>query len=291
MKAIYEREIRAYFRSMQAYIFLALFVCITGVFFSVVNITYGYCDFAGYVLSNSYYMLFIYAIVIPILTMRMFAEEKKQKTDQLLLTSPVSVWEIVLGKYFAAVTVFLIGIVLITIFPAIIAFHGELPIANTISGYIGMLLFSAAMMAIGTMISSLTEEPVISAIISAVAGLLVLFFSSLVSVLPDGVVPTFLFFGIIVLVIAVLFFLDTGKLRISVIALLAGAAVTAGLYFWQKDWFAYGLTSSLNWLSLEKRYEEFLNGILNLSSVCYMLTVCAVCLFLTTWIIKRRRWR
>lgn len=291
MKAIYEREVRAYFRSMQAYIFLALFVCITGVFFSVVNITYGYCDFAGYVLSNSYYMLFIYAIVIPILTMRMFAEEKKQKTDQLLLTSPVSVWEIVLGKYFAAVTVFLIGIVLITIFPAIIAFHGELPIANTISGYIGMLLFSAAMMAIGTMISSLTEEPVISAIISAVAGLLVLFFSSLVSVLPDGVVPTFLFFGIIVVGIAVLFFLDTGKLRISVIALLAGAAIIAGLYFWQKDWFAYGLTTSLNWLSLEKRYEEFLNGILNLSSVCYMLTVCAVCLFLATWIIKRRRWR
>lgn len=291
MKAIYEREVRAYFRSMQAYIFLALFVCITGVFFSVVNITYGYCDFAGYVLSNSYYMLFIYAIVIPILTMRMFAEEKKQKTDQLLLTSPVSVWEIVLGKYFAAVTVFLIGIILITIFPAIIAFHGELPIANTISGYIGMLLFSAAMMAIGTMISSLTEEPVISAIISAVAGLLVLFFSSLVSVLPDGVVPTFLFFGIIIVGIAVLFFLDTGKLRISLIALLAGAAITAGLYFWQKDWFAYGLTTSLNWLSLEKRYEEFLNGILNLSSVCYMLTVCAVCLFLATWIIKRRRWR
>lgn len=291
MKAIYEREVRAYFRSMQAYIFLALFVCITGVFFSVVNITYGYCDFAGYVLSNSYYMLFIYAIVIPILTMRMFAEEKKQKTDQLLLTSPVSVWEIVLGKYFAAVTVFLIGIILITIFPAIIAFHGELPIANTISGYIGMLLFSAAMMAIGTMISSLTEEPVISAIVSAVAGLLVLFFSSLVSVLPDGVVPTFLFFGIIIIGIAVLFFLDTRKLRISVIALLAGAAITTGLYFWQKDWFAYGLTTSLNWFSLEKRYEEFLNGILNLSSVCYMLTVCAVCLFLTTWIIKRRRWR
>lgn len=291
MKAIYKRELSRYFRSMQAYIFLALFVCITGVFFSIVNITYGYCDFAGYVLNNSYYMLFIYAIVIPILTMRMFAEEKKQKTDQLLLTSPVSVWEIVLGKYFACVTVFLIGVVLITIFPVIIAIHGKLPVANTISGYIGMVLFSSCMMALGTMISSLTEEPVISAIVCAVAGILVMFFSSLVSMLPNGTIGTLIFFGILVLAIAVLFYFDTKKLRISAIALVAGAAVTAGLYFWQKDWFAYGLTTSLNWLSLEKRYEEFLNGILNLSSICYMLSVCAICLFLTTWIIKRRRWK
>ena len=216
MKAIYKRELGAYFRSMQAYIFLALFVCITGVFFSIVNISYGYNDFAGYVLSNTYYMLFIYAIVIPILTMRMFAEEKKQKTDQLLLTAPVSVWEIVLGKYLACITV---------------------------------------------------------------------------SILPDGAVPTLIFFGVLVVAIAVIFYLDTRKIQISGIALFVGAAVTAGLYFWKKDWFVYGLTSSLNWLSLEKRYEEFLNGMVNLSSVIYMLSVCAVCLFLTTCIIRRRRWR
>ena len=79
MKAIYKRELGAYFRSMQAYIFLALFVCITGVFFSIVNISYGYNDFAGYVLSNTYYMLFIYAIVIPILTMRMLQKRKNRR--------------------------------------------------------------------------------------------------------------------------------------------------------------------------------------------------------------------
>ncbi len=291
MKAIYKREIGAYFRSMQAYIFLALFVCITGVFFSIVNISYGYNDFAGYVLSNTYYMLFIYAIVIPILTMRMFAEEKKQKTDQLLLTAPVSVWEIVLGKYLACITVFLIGVAIISIFPVIIGIWGSIPIANTISGYIGMILFSACMMALGTLISSLTEEPVISGIVSAVAGLLVMFFSSLVSILPEGAVPTLIFFGVLVVAIAVIFYLDTRKIQISGIALFVGAAVTAGLYFWKKDWFVYGLTSSLNWLSLEKRYEEFLNGMVNLSSVIYMLSVCAVCLFLTTCIIRRRRWR
>ena len=291
MKAIYKRELGAYFHSMQAYIFLALFVCITGIFFSIVNISYGYNDLAGYVLSNSYYMMFIYAIVVPILTMRMFAEEKKQKTDQLLLTAPVSVWEIVLGKYFACMTVFMIGVVIISIFPVIIGIFGNIPIANTISGYIGMILFSACMMAIGTMISSLTEEPVISGIVSAVIGLLVMFFGSLVSILPDGAVPTLIFFGIVIIAVAVIFYLDTRKIQIAGIAVLAGAVITAGLYFLKKDWFVYGLTSSLNWLSLEKRYEEFLNGILNFSSVIYMLSVSAVCLFLTTRIIRRRRWR
>ena len=291
MIAIYKRELKAYFFSLQAYIYLALFVCITGVFFSVVNIAYGYNDFASYVLSNSYYMLFIYAIAIPLLTMRLFAEEKKHKTDQLLLTAPVSLWEIVLGKYLACITVFLTGVVLITVFPVIIAVNGTLPIANIISGYVGLILFSACVMAIGTLISSLTEEPIISAIITAVVSLLILFFSSLVSLLPNGTVPTLIFFGIIAVGLALLFYFDTKKLWISGITLLLGAGVTAGLYFWQKDWFPYGLTTCLNWLSIEKRYEEFLNGILNLSSIVYLLTVSALCLFLTTQVLAKRRWR
>lgn len=291
MIAIYKRELKAYFSSMQAYIFFALFVCVTGIFFSVANIMYGYTDFVGYVLSNSYYMLFLYGIAIPILTMRMFAEEKKHKTDQLLLTAPVSVWEIVLGKYLACLTVFFTGLVIITIFPIIIACNGSIPVVNTISGYLGIILYSSCMLAIGTLISSLTEEPIIAAIVCAVVGIFSLFFSSLVSLLPNGIIPTSIFLGIIVVGIAVLFYFDTKNILVSCVALLTGAAITVGLYFWQKDWFVYGLTNSLNWLSIEKRYEEFLNGMLNLSSIVYLVTVVSVCLFFATQVITRRRWR
>lgn len=291
MTAILKRELKAYFTSMQVYIYLALFVCITGIFFFVANIIYGYNDFASFVLSNFNYMIFIYAIAIPILTMRMFAEEKKHRTDQLLLTAPVSVWEIVLGKYFACATVFVIGLTLITVFPVIIAVKGSLPVASVISGYVGMLLLALCIMAIGTLISSLTEEPVIAVVVSAAAGFLILFFSSLVSFLPNGTVPTLIFCLLIVMGLAVLFYVDTRKLWIAGVALLAGAGITAGLYFWQKEWFMYGLTTCLNWLSIEKRYEEFLNGMLNLSSIVYLLTVTGVCLFLTTQVIAKRRWR
>ncbi len=291
MIAVYKREIRSYFSSLQAYIYLALFVCVTGIFYAVINIGYGINDFTSYVLSNSFYLIFIYAIAIPVLTMRLFAEEKKYKTDQLLLTAPVSVWEIVLGKYLAGLTIYLSGLVIITAFPIIIAINGSLPIENTISGYIGMILFSMCMLAIGTFISSLTEEPIIAIIVSAVFGLIVLFFNSMVSFLPDGAAPTIIFFGLIVIGIAVLFFVDTKKLWISVLVLIAGGGSITGLYFWQKDWFVYGLTTSLNWLSIEKRFEEFINGILNLSSIVYLLCVTAFFLFLATQVIERRRWR
>ena len=291
MLAIYKRELKSYMTSMQAYIYLALFVCVTGVFFAIANIAYGYNDFASYVLSNFYYMIFIYAIAIPILTMRMFAEEKKQRTDQLLLTAPVSVWKIVLGKYLACVTVFFAGLILITVFPVIIAVNGSLPVANTISGYLGIILFSFCMIAVGTLISSLTEEPVIAVIVTAVFGLLTLFSKLIVSLLPEGKIPTLIFFSLVVIGIAVLFYVDTKKIQISVGAFVAGAGLLTGMYFWKQEWFTYGLTTTLNWLSIEKRYEEFLNGIVNLSTVVFFLSVTCVALFITTQVIENRRWR
>lgn len=291
MIAIYKRELQSYFSTFQAYLYLALFVCVTGLFFTVINITYGLNDFVSYVLSNSYFMIFVYCIDLPILTMRLFAEEKKNKTDQLLLTAPVSAWEIVLGKFLASFTIFLAGMLIITVFPIIIAANGSLPVSNTISGYIGMILFSMCMIAVGTFISSIVSEPILAILISAVTGIFVLLFSNLVSLMPDGVAATAVFLGVIVIGIAVLLYIDTKKIAVSVIALLAGAGLIAALYFLNKEWFVYGITNSLNWISLEKRYEEFLNGILNLSSIIYMISFTAVFLLASVQATERRRWR
>ncbi len=291
MTAIYLRELKAYFTSLQGYLYLALFTCVTGIFFTVIDIMYGINDFVSYVLSNSYFLIFVYCILIPILTMRLFAEEKRHKTDQLLLTAPITAWEIVLGKFLASVTLFLIGLLIITIFPVIIAVNGTIPVTNTISGYIGMILFSLCMIAVGTFISSLAEEPIISIIISAVAGIFVLFFSNLVSLLPDGVVATIVFLALLAIGIAVLFYIDTRKIGIALIALIVCGGLITALYFLNKEWFMYGLTNSLNWISLEKRFEEFLNGILNLSTIIYMLSFIVFFLFASVQVIERRRWR
>ena len=96
MKAIYLKEMRSYFHSLAAYIYFALFIAATGVYFSVICMSYGYTDYAQYVFSNS---TILYIVIVPILTMRLFAEEKKQRTDQLLYTSPIRSGSIVFGKY------------------------------------------------------------------------------------------------------------------------------------------------------------------------------------------------
>lgn len=291
MTAIYKRELKSYFSTFQAYLYLALFVSVTGLFFTAICINFGLNDFVNYALSNSYFLIFVYCIDLPILTMRLFAEEKKNRTDQLLLTAPVSAWEIVLGKFLASTTIFLTGILIITIFPIIIAFNGYLPITNTISGYIGIILFSLCMIAVGTFISSVVSEPILAVIISAVIGIFVLLYSNLVSLLPDGVIATAVFLGLIAIGIAVFLYIDTKKLGVAVIALILCGGLITALYFLNKEWFMYGLTNSLNWISLEKRFEEFLNGILNLSTIVYMLSFMALFLIAAVQVIERRRWR
>ena len=102
MTAIYKRELKSYFQSMTGYVLIAFLVIFTGIYFMAYNLNSGYPYFS-YVLMNINYVLII---IIPMLTMRSFAEERRTRTDQLLLTSPVSVWEIVLGKFFALCVIF-----------------------------------------------------------------------------------------------------------------------------------------------------------------------------------------
>ncbi|MDF2950626.1 MAG: putative rane protein, partial [Anaerocolumna sp.] len=115
MLAIYKKELKSYFTSMTGYVFIAFFLIIIGIFFVIYNLLNQLANFE-YVLSD---VSFIFVILVPILTMRLMAEEKKQKTDQLLLTSPVPVSHIILGKFLAVITVYFISIAIISFYPLI----------------------------------------------------------------------------------------------------------------------------------------------------------------------------
>lgn len=135
MKAIYKRELKSYFDSMIGYVFIAFLVAITGIYFMVYNLNMGYPYFS-YALNS---ILFIMLVAVPVLTMKCFAEEKKSRTDQLLLTAPVSLSQIVLGKYFAMVTVFAVPCAIYAVFPLIIESQGE---AHIGIDYMAILAFS-----------------------------------------------------------------------------------------------------------------------------------------------------
>lgn len=160
MKAIFNREFKAYFNSMLGYVFLTIFLLLTGAMFFVINLYRATATMTGFFLSINVWTIFL----LPMLTMRMFSEDRKLKTDQLLLTAPVSISEMVLGKYFAAVCVLLLGTAVTLLYPIVISFFGVLPIAETISCYIGFVLLCMAVIAIGAFMSSLTESQIVAAI-------------------------------------------------------------------------------------------------------------------------------
>lgn len=162
MGAIYRREMGAFFTSGIAYVFLAGFALFSGLFFVNSVIPSGVSDMSP--LFSSMFIIVIF--LIPILTMRLLSEEKKNRTDQGLLTAPVSLTSIVLGKYFAALTLFVIAESIVFIYSIIIAISGKVIWSTLLGNYFAMLFLGAAFIAIGLFISSLTENQIASALIA-----------------------------------------------------------------------------------------------------------------------------
>ena len=162
MLAIFKREFRAYFHSMTGWLFLAANLFLSGLYFFALNLRYGYAGMANTV----YNVVFLLLITVPILTMRMLSEERRQKTDQLILTAPVSVGKIVAGKYLSAVTVFTISTGMICVYPLILSAFGTVPFGESYTAILAYYLYGCACIAIGMFVSSLTESQVIAAVLS-----------------------------------------------------------------------------------------------------------------------------
>lgn len=162
MLAIYKRELKSYFRSFIGFLFIAVTLFFLGLYFSVYNLLNGYPYFS-YVMSG---VAFLFLICVPILTMRILAEEKRSKTDQLILTAPVSVGGIVLGKFLALVTIFAIPTVIICFYPIIMSFFGTVPMGEAYIAILAFFLYGVTAIALGVFISSLTESQVIAAVLS-----------------------------------------------------------------------------------------------------------------------------
>ncbi|MBQ4526849.1 MAG: ABC transporter permease [Clostridia bacterium] len=177
MNAIIKKELRVYFNTPIAWVFIAVLMCVSGLFFTMFNLFIG---------NSSVRVIFgvlpfVFVIMIPLLTMRLFAEERSLKTDQLLLTAPINVSAIVWGKFVAAVVVFGIAVVLMMIYPIILSFYSEVAWGSVMTNNIGFFLLGAALISIGIFISSLTENQFTAGIIT-IAVLLVMFLLSGISV-------------------------------------------------------------------------------------------------------------
>lgn len=178
MFAIWKREVQAYFYQPIAYVLIGLFFLVSSIFFTLGTVAAGYAEMNGLLQS----IIFLFTFIIPILTMRILTEDRKNGTEVLLVTSPVEISQIVLGKFLASFTVFLVMFASTFIYTAILYILGGKPeVPMMIGGYLAFLLVGAAFISIGVFASSLTENQIVAAIISFVILLLINIMDAIVS--------------------------------------------------------------------------------------------------------------
>jgi ABC-2 type transport system permease protein len=288
MFAVFKRELRAYFSSPIGYVIIGGFLFLSGIFFAAANLLGASSEYNS-LLST---MAFILLLVVPLLTMRLLTEETRQHTDQMLITSPLSVTAIVVGKYLAAVGVYLIILLVTVLFPVMMSFFSLLGLEwwKILGGYIGLFLLGSAFIAVGLFFSSLTESQIVAAFATFAALLVMWIIDALTSMVPTGWLYGLGFVVIAAAALALIVWLSTRSIAATAAAaLVLGAAIALVAVFKQS---AYdGLIARvMSWFSLLKRYEDFNLGILSLSPVVYYLSFSAAFVFLTVRMIDRKRW-
>ncbi|NLK27129.1 MAG: ABC transporter permease [Clostridiales bacterium] len=286
MLAIYKKELRSYFTSMIGYVFIAFFLVIIGIYFFIYNLLFGLANFE--ISLNS--ITFIFILLVPVLTMRLMSEEKKQKTDQLLLTSPLSAGSIIMGKYLAVLTIFLIVIAIISSYPLIMSLYGSVPFGSAYASIIGFALLGSAYLAMGLFISSLTESQVVAAVISFIVFLFTALMKGIASVFPSDNKTAYLVFCGVILLICIVLYRMMQNLTVSSIFGVIGIGGLTVAYKLSPTLFDGSIVKVSEWLSVISRFENFSAGILDITAVSYYLSIIFLFIFLSAQVIKKRRW-
>ncbi|WP_105618224.1 ABC transporter permease [Vallitalea okinawensis] len=287
MLAIFNKELKSYFKSPIAYGFIAFFLVMFGFYFFMINIFYSEPDYT-YVLAN---ITTILLLGVPLLTMRLLSEEKRMKTDQLILTAPINTSGYVLGKFLAALTLFIIPTVITFLHPLALSTFGTLPWAKIIGAYFGMILLGATFISIGLYISALTENQVVSAIATFAVFMLMLYIDNFKQIAPADVTSSVIFLAILIIAIGAFIYNSTkNKIVAGLISVLGLASIAVG-YFIKPTIYEGIIVNFLDWFSLINRYSSgFYMGILDFSTVVYYISFTTIFVFLTIQVVEKRRW-
>ncbi|SFB20952.1 ABC-2 type transport system permease protein [Acetitomaculum ruminis DSM 5522] len=286
MLAVFKKELRSYFTSMTGYVFMAFFVAVVGIYFLAYNLNYGYPYFT-YSLSSA---SFVYIIIVPILTMRIIAEERKQKTDQLLLTAPVSIVKIILGKYLSLLAILAIPIAMFCLYPLILTQFGKINFQMTYTGILGYFLLGATFMAVGMFISSITESMVIAAVLSFGVLFLSYMCTGLADFISSEASASYIGFMLIAILVGVIMYIMTANYTMSAVICLALMVADTVLYFVKSSLFESALPNMLNALSLTKKFSDLSSGMFDLTAIVYYISVSGLFIFFTVQSVQKRRY-
>ena len=284
MLAIYKKELKQYFHSMIGFVFLAFFLAIVGIYTWANNFYGGIGNFEVTLGASN----FLFVILIPILTMRIVAEENHQGTSQLLYTSPISITKVILGKYFAVMTLFTIGILVIALYPLILNHYGtDVRLAMSYSALIGYYLLGAAYIAIGTFISSRTESQPIAAVVSFIVMLLSYLMTSVAGALPSDATSQAVILSVLWLVIAFLSYTMMKNVVVTIVIAVVGEVAVWIVYAVKASLYEGLVTKILNCAAVASRFNDFTLGIIDYSAIVYYLSIAFLFVFLTIQMIKK----
>ena len=286
MTAIYKRELKSYLTSMVGYLFIFFLLVLTGIYFSAYQLSAAYPKFETTLSA----VTFVFLIGVPILTMRVLAEERKQKTDQLLLTAPVSVGNIVTGKYLALVTVYAIPILVLCTYPLIMSKFGTVDFGTAYTAILGFFLLGCANIAIGLFMSVLTESQVIAAVLTFVLLFAFYMMNGISSFFSKTSMSTCVTFGLLILAAAIIVYTMIKNVLISAAVGVIGEVILVIVYLLKSSIFEGGIQKVLDIFNLSGHFDNFTNNIFDIKGIVYFLSVIAVCLFLTMQSILKRRW-
>ena len=286
MTAVLKHELRNYFHTLTAYVFGAFLLAFIGLGATLYNLQAAVSNFE-FVLS---FGSLVFVVIVPILTMRVIAEEKKQRTDQLLYSLPITTTEVVLGKYLALLVVYLIPLAVVSVYPLIFARYGDVYLLTSYGSIFAFFVLGAALIALGVFISSLTDNQGFAAGIGIAVILLNYYSASLseyVSSTPAGAL--IVAFALVIVLGVVIRPLTKNEHLAYGFYFLAGGAVLI-LYLADPEAFSGLLPSVMKTLSLFERFYVFVNGVFDLTAIVYFVTFAAFFLFLSVKKLKKRRY-
>ena len=285
MIAVLKHELRNYFHSFTAYVFGAFLLAIVGIGAMLYNLQAAVSNFE-YVLS---FGTIIFVVIVPILTMRVIAEERKQKTDQLLYSLPISTVKVILGKYLALLVIYLIPLAIISIYPLIFAQFGDVYLPTSYGSLVAIFIMGAALVALGVFISSLTDNQGLAAGIGIAVILFNYYSVSLSEYVSSTAFGSAIALSVLALLLGVIIrYLTRNEQLASGISLILLAVITA-TYFLNPTAFEGLLPNIMRQLSLFDRFNTFVSGVFDLTAIFYYVSVIVFFLFLSVQSLEKRR--
>ena len=286
MTAVFKHELHMMFSSLTAYVYGLFSLLAVGIYMMYYNLSIGYANFE-YVFAGASFALLI---MIPIITMRIIAEEKKQKTDQLLYSLPISTTQIVTGKFLAVLATAALPLVIVVAYPIILSKYGNVYLPTSWGALFGYIMLTAALLSMGIFISSITESQAMAAGICFAAMVLNYYMVTLAEYATSSAYGSLVALLILEVILGFLIRHMTGN---EILAQgIGGVAMvaTAGTYIYNSGWFEGLFLKILENLSVYERFYEFVDGVFDYTHVVYFISVIVFFLFLTVQSLEKRRY-